>query len=286
MGAMRHHVLAYLLVFMAWLMTGHPPALAQVEPAVSTPHALSSVEREIVAAVDAEATGTLDLLERAVNIPSATPNLIGVRRVGDLFAAELQKVGFTIRWISMPKEMERAGHLFAERAGARGKRLLLIGHLDVVLEGQLFRRDGMTVYGNGVGDMKGGVVILISALKALERAGALDDTRLVVALTGDEEDVGRPAATSRHELIEAARRSDVALGFEPGRANGARIARRGQSIWTLDVKGTGGHSFEIFKAPLGNALYEASRILTRFYEIREPYVSQSPSLALGGRPTL
>jgi len=282
MGLRPHQVLVFLSVS-AWLVTCDPTAIAETGSAVGAPSALSSVEQEIVAAIDAQATDPLDLLARAVNIPSATANLVGVRRAGDIFGAELQKLGFTTRWVSMPKDMQRAGHLFAERTGTKGKRLLLIGHVDVVLEGQEFRRDGVTVYGNGVADMKGGVVVLISALKALDRAGALDGTRLVVALTGDEEDVGRPVATSRRDLIEAARQSDIALGFEAGRADAVRLARRGQSIWTLDVKGTGGHSYAIFKAPLGNALFEASRILARFYqELREPYLSDSPSLALGG----
>jgi hypothetical protein len=168
MGLGRNHVLVYLLIS-AWLMTCHPTVWARTEPAVGSPRALSSVERQIVAAIDAQATDALGLLEWAVDIPSATPNLAGVRRVGDIFAAELQKLGFTTRWVSMPTEMQRAGHLFAERAGTgtEGKRLLLIGHLDVVLEGQKFRRDGVTVYGNGVDDMKDGIVVLIFALKGL-----------------------------------------------------------------------------------------------------------------------
>jgi glutamate carboxypeptidase len=265
------------------LLMGHPAAFAQTAPAVGPPRALSAVEQQIAAAVDAQATDAVALLERTVNIPSATLNAVGVRRVGDIFAAELQHLGFAIRWVAMPQTMQRSGHLFAERAGTKGKRLLIIGHLDVVLEGQEFQGDGMSARGNGVIDMKGGIVVLLCALKALDRAGALDGTRLIVALTGDEEDVGRPAATSRRDLIEAAGRSDIALGFEPGQANAARVARRGQSIWTLDVKGTGGHSYEIFKAPLGNALFEASRILSAFYEeLREPYLSYSPSFALGG----
>jgi glutamate carboxypeptidase len=265
------------LLVSAWLLTCHHPALAQTPPAVS------DVERRIVAAIDAQARDALGLLERAVNVPSTTLNLGEVRRVGDVFATELRNLGFVPRWVSMPTEMQRAGHLLAERSGTRGKRLLLIGHLDVVLDGQPFRADGATAYGNGVADMKGGLVVMISALKALESAGALDGLRLIVALTGDEEDVGRPAATSRRDLIEVARRSDIALGFEPTKTNVARIARRGQSIWTLEVRGTGGHSYEVFKKPLGNALFEASRILTGFYrELREPFVSYSPSLALGG----
>src|SRR5205085_1921247 len=73
------------------------------------------------------------LLERLVDINSGTMNLAGVREVGRILGAELDGVGFTTRWIDLP-ETKRAGHLFAERKGNRGKRLLLIGHLDTVFE--------------------------------------------------------------------------------------------------------------------------------------------------------
>jgi glutamate carboxypeptidase len=81
----------------------------------------------------------------------------------------------------------------ATREG-RGKRLLLIGHLDTVFEKDspvaLWQRNGDRVRGQGVTDMKGGDVILIQALHALKRAGALDNTRISIIFTGDEENAG------------------------------------------------------------------------------------------------
>ncbi len=51
-----------------------------------------------------------------------------------MFRAEFDKIGFQTRWLEMPKERKRAAHLFAERKENRGKKLLLIGHLDTVFE--------------------------------------------------------------------------------------------------------------------------------------------------------
>ncbi|MFN2393996.1 MAG: M20 family peptidase, partial [Pyrinomonadaceae bacterium] len=58
-----------------------------------------------------------------------------------IFKKELEAIGFNAKWIEMPAEMKRAGHLIAEKSG-KGKRILLLGHLDTVLSGERFRREG------------------------------------------------------------------------------------------------------------------------------------------------
>ena len=107
------------------------------------------------------------LLQRVVDIDSPTENTAGVRAVGDAFAQELRAIGFSTRWVELPAGMKRAGHLVAETGGKRGKRLLLLGHLDTVLSGERFRRDGSRAYGTGTADMKGGAVVMLQALKAM-----------------------------------------------------------------------------------------------------------------------
>jgi glutamate carboxypeptidase len=241
-------------------------------------------EAEIAAAVDRDLPRALALLERAVRVSSATGDRAGVRRVGALFARELRALGFTTRWVPLPPRMKRAGHLVAERRGARGKRILLIGHLDTVLPGGRWRVEGGVARGSGVVDMKGGDVVALAALRALHRAGVLDGAQIIVVFTGDEEEPGRPTEESRAALVEAARRSDVALAFEPAIRNTATVARRGTSVWKLEVRAATGHSSGIFGDALGSgAIFEAARILSRFHdELREPYLTYSPGLILGG----
>src|SRR6266566_5088124 len=161
---------------------------------------LSTEERKIVAYVDAHAAEAVALLERVVDIESATQNLAGVKRVGEVFKGEFEALGLRVRWIEMPAEMNRAGHLIAETQGQRGKRILLLGHIDTVLQGEHWRREGPRAYGNGSSDMKGGDVVLLYALKALADSGALKDTRVIVILTGDEEAAGRPVEKSRSDM--------------------------------------------------------------------------------------
>jgi glutamate carboxypeptidase len=134
--------------------------------------------------------------------------------------------------------------------------------------------------------MKGGNTLVIYALKALDAAGVLDGMHITVAFTGDEEKPGQPISVSRGALIEAARQSDVALGFET--ASGmdyATIARRGSSGWTLRVQGRQAHSSGVFSEDTGSgAVFEAARILNAFYEdVRgEEFLTFNPGILLGG----
>ena len=75
---------------------------------------LTGVEQRLVARVEANRERAIELLRRAVDQPSATENLDGVRKVGAIFAAELAGLGFETRWVGMPPEVGRAGHLVAE----------------------------------------------------------------------------------------------------------------------------------------------------------------------------
>lgn len=267
--------------------------LLPAAPRPAAAQGLSDVERRIAEHIDAHAEEAVALLERIVNINSGTMNPAGNKAVADVLAVEFEKLGFAVRWSPLPAEMGRAGHLVAEREGRRGRSVLLIGHLDTVFEEdspfQRFERTGHIAKGPGVSDMKGGDVVILQALRALHAAGALDDVTIRVILTGDEESPGEPLEVARRELIALAKRSDIALGFEGGSADGtteyAVVARRSSSDWRLRVTGRRAHSSGIFSPGVGaGAIFEAARILNRFYEeVRgEEYLTFNPGVILGG----
>jgi glutamate carboxypeptidase len=246
---------------------------------------ISTEEQRLVDYIDAHTNEAIALLEKTVNIESPTENVAGVKQVGAVFKAGFESLGYTVKWINMPPEMKRAGHLLAEKSGSKGKRVLLLGHLDTVLSGEKFRREGNKAFGTGSSDMKAGDVVLYFALKALQDTGALKDASIIVLLTGDEEDSGDPVEVSRGDMISAAKRSDLALSFENGGSNIATVARRGSSDWLLEVTARTGHSSQIFKSSMGNgAIFEAARILNQFYEtVRgEQYLTFNPSVISGG----
>ena len=257
------------------------------------PHAqpvLSPEEQAIVKFVDANNEDALKLLERVVNINSGTQNLAGVREVGKLFRAELDALGFKTTWVD-GTTFKRAGHLVAEHPGT-GPKMLLIGHLDTVFEKdspfQKFERVGPTsARGPGIIDMKGGDVIVIQALKALDAAGALKAMDVTVVMTGDEEDPGEPQSAARAALVAAAKGKDIAIGFEDGAMDPktAITARRGTTSWQLRVKGKPAHSSQIFREDIGaGAIFEAARILNSFREklAGEEFLTFNPGVILGG----
>jgi glutamate carboxypeptidase len=254
--------------------------------AAGTAHAApSAVEKRIAAAVDRRTDAALELLAETVNVQSATENLAGVRALGEIYSREFRALGFETRWVDLPVEMKRAGHLVATHRGTPGTpRLLLIGHLDTVLQGEPFRRDGNRAYGTGSSDMKGGNLVALEALRALQAAGALRDMNITVVFTGDEEDPGAPQLVAREALLAAAAESDIALAFEGSAPGKAVIGRRGIGSWRLHVTGVQGHSSGIFGEARGyGAIFEAARILDQFRtELREPDLTFNPAVIVGG----
>ena len=261
-------------------------ALAIIQPAGN----LSPDERALSTFIDAHNAESLALLERVVNINSGTQNFDGVKEVGLVFGDELTKLGFTTRWVD-GAPFKRAGHLVADHAGS-GPRVLLIGHLDTVFEKdspfQKFERiDDRSARGPGIIDMKGGDVIMIAALKALQSIGVLKAMNVVVVMTGDEEDSGEPLSAARAALVTAGKTADLALGFEDGPADPklAVTARRGTTGWEVRVKGTPAHSSQIFRDDIGyGAVYEMARILNAFREklAGEAHLTFNPGVLLGG----
>jgi glutamate carboxypeptidase len=252
---------------------------------------LNSVEKKVVAYIDEHLPEAIELLKKATDINSGTLNVEGVKKVGDIFGKELEKAGFKTTWVTLPDSLRRAGHLVATRTGNKGKKIFIIGHLDTVFEPDMpanpFRMlNDSTATGQGVTDMKGGDVIAILALQALNQFGLLEGSDITVYFTGDEERAGHPVEVSRADFIERAKRCDVALGFEG--ATGTNIvatARRGASSWLLEVFGKQAHSSGIFSESGGyGAIYEAARIINEFRTSlsTEKYLTFNPGMIAGG----
>ena len=258
-------------------------------PAFTAP---SPVEQRMIASIDAEQGRSLGLLERLVNQNSGSLNLPGVTAVGTMMRAELEPLGFTVEWIDM-KQAGRAGHIVARHKGdGRGKKMLLIGHLDTVFEPdspfQKWTRQGNWGAGPGAADDKGGMVVMVAALRAMQAAGTLKAADIEIVLTGDEEDSGNPIELARRDLIAAGKRADVALDYEGLIVDGGRdmgsIARRSSGSWTVSVAAQGGHSSGIFSNAAGNgAIYELARIVDAFRrEVREDKLTFNVGLIGGG----
>ena len=251
---------------------------------------LSAPEQKMTTFVDAEQERTVGMLAKWVDQNSGSLNSAGVVEVGKMLRTELEPLGFKVEWLDM-KAAGRAGHIVARHKGnGRGKRMLLIGHLDTVFEPdspfQRWDRQGNRGIGPGSGDDKGGMAVMIAALRAMRQAGTLKGADITVVLTGDEEDAGDPIEVTRGPLIAAGKWADVALDFEAlamkdGKDMGS-IARRSSDSWTLIASGRTGHSSGVGRPDYG-AIYELARIIDTFRrEVGEDKLTYNVGLAGGG----
>ena len=251
---------------------------------------LSGEEQKIVASVQSHHEESVALLEKLVNVNSGTLNVAGVTKIADMLRPEFEALGFKVRWIPMT-DLGRAGHLVAEHHTGRGKKMLLIAHLDTVFEPespfQNFVKTGDKAEGPGVNDIKGGVVIILDSLRALKESGALARADITVFLSGDEERPGHPLATARRDLIAAGKANDLALDFEAmSRENGQdtiHIGRRSAGSWKIAATGASGHSSGVGMGGGYGAVYEVARIVDQFRtELPEPNLTYNTSLFAGG----
>ena len=283
------------MLFFPIMRTVFAVVLTFLAAASASAQSITPQEKLIVAYIDANEQASNAVLEKLININSGTHNLEGVRAVGKVLMPELEVLGFKARWVAMD-EVHRAGTLVAEHPcpepGRCGKRMLLIGHMDTVFERdspfQTYTVNGHIATGPGVNDMKGGLVDMLYALKALDAADELKQMEITIVLSGDEEAHGEPVEIARRDMMAAAKHSDVALEFEATpRLEGVyygSISRRSSITWKIETSGESGHSSAIFSDAKGyGAVYELTRILDAFrMQLPEQYLTFNVGMVLGG----
>lgn len=204
-------------------------------------------------------------LAELVGVNSFTENVEGGRKVGamleELFAIDQLETS------RVPSESGNyADHLVVRSSGAAPGEapIALVGHLDTVFPPGTFegyRRDGDLARGPGVLDMKGGLVVVAWALKALAAAGALWSLpELRIVIVADEE-VGSPEG--QRVIKEAIAGARGALVFEAGRKGDLVITRRkGTGALTVIAHGKAAHAGNAHKDG-ANALWALAKLVDR-----------------------
>lgn len=185
----------------------------------------------------------LGLLARLVEIQSGSRNKAGVDRMAQAMAAELSAVLPEVRILPFPEVGDMVEAMTRPAAGGRAG-VVLVGHMDTVFPEDTtfrnFRQDGEHCHGPGVYDMKGGLVVAIYALKALDHLGLLADLPVTV-LCNSEEEIGSPA--SRPWIEDRVRDAAAALVFEGGGEDRDVVTgRKGRLGLRLHVYGRAGHA--------------------------------------------
>jgi glutamate carboxypeptidase len=214
------------------------------------------------------------------NINSYTFNLEGLARVGEEAAHLLAALGAKIEWIDLPpaesvddrgevvrKPLGRA--LRARKRPEAQKQIFLGIHLDTVYPlDQPFQEvqgiDENTLRGPGVIDAKGGLIVMLTAIEALERSDLANNVGWEVLLNPDEE-IGSPG--SAHLFVESAKRNHLGLVFEPAIGGGNIVdARKGTGNFTFIVRGRAAHAGRDFSEGR-NAIAALAEILVKLHAL-------------------
>ena len=141
------------------------------------------------------------------------------------------------------------------------KRVLLAGHMDIAYGAELKLtptqlKNGSTLIGRGTADMKGGLLVLLAALKAFEKSPYAEHVGWQVLINPDEE-IGSPGSAPLFQ--KAAKTHQFGMIFEPSLPDGSLVSsRKGSSNFTLLVKGKSAHAGRDFFSGR-NALTAAAR---------------------------
>lgn len=201
------------------------------------------MREQLISYLESHEEEQFELLEKLVLQASYSKNIDDVDKVADLIIDSLKECELDLEIID--GQGIRGKHLLFKTAACRKqKQLLLVGHMDTVFPPELgfnwYKREGGKVYGPGVIDMKGGLVVVVSAIKAYHNLGILQQMPIALLCNSDEETGSR---TSTKLIEEEAAKSFAALVFECGGLNGEIVTgRKGRVGYEIEVKGKAGHA--------------------------------------------
>ncbi|MBI5963846.1 MAG: M20 family metallopeptidase [Chloroflexi bacterium] len=185
----------------------------------------------------------ISLLKQLVETESPSHDKSAVDRVGAIVADECRKLGAQVE---LHPQTKTGGHIVARFPGTvEGRGILILSHMDTVFPlGTLkkmpfYQKDGK-IFGPGVLDMKGGIVIALKAISSFLSSGRLATLPVTALFTSDEE-IG--SHTSRALIESLARDSSIVFVMESGLVDGAlKTWRKGVGGFDISVKGRAAHA--------------------------------------------
>lgn len=206
----------------------------------------------------------LGTLKGYVDLPSFSHDKEDAARLSDRIAKDFETLGFSVK--QMPGKKYAPTVVAAWGQGP--KKLLLMGHMDTVFPRERFKPFSMagdSVSGSGVVDMKGGIAVMVHALKkALPQLNA-DKVGLIAVINADEE-VGSEESTPH--ILAAAQKAIAALSFEPSQRGALTVQRKGVTAFRVDVTGIGGHAGADYKK-CASAIRQLALVTNKLYEMQD-----------------
>jgi glutamate carboxypeptidase len=216
----------------------------------------------------------LDTLKDYVDLPSFSHDKDDASRLSDRITQDFKALGFKVN--QMPGKTYAPTIVASWGQGAR--KLLLMGHMDTVFPRERFRPfsiSGDSVSGSGVVDMKGGIAVMVHAVKRVLPLLNADEAGLIAVINADEE-VGSEESTPH--ILAAANKAFAALSFEPSQRGALTVQRKGVTAFRVDVTGIGGHAGSDYKKA-ASAIKQLIIVLNRLDELRDD--TQDVSLNIG-----
>jgi len=232
----------------------------------------SATPQALLAWLDDHRQEMVELLERLARAESPSLDHEAQRGPFRILASELERDDYFVRAVQGRKAGD---HLYARpRERSRGEpRQLLIGHMDTVwpigtIDGMPLQRRGRQLYGPGVADMKGGLVEIVFALRALRERGLRPSVTPVVFVNTDEE-IGSPDSSRFIRML--ARGAERAFVLESGEgADGKlKIARKGGGHFTVTAHGRPSHAGADPEQGI-SAILELSHQVQRLFALNDP----------------
>lgn len=180
-------------------------------------------------------------IERLARMESPSDDKSAVDRCGEVLTRQLTGIGARVERL---RRREAGDHVRAE-LGSGDRRVLLLGHFDTVwpvghVERMPVCHEGDRIFGPGVFDMKAGIVLAMTAVRALQKTRVLKTLRVVMLWTTDEE-VG--SGSSREVIEDEARASEAVLVLEPPLPGGAlKTSRKGCAGYEVIARGVAAHA--------------------------------------------
>jgi len=180
----------------------------------------------------------IDDLRTLCSINSYTQNRDGVNRVGELLDKWFCQLGFSV---DLYRRLEIGTHRHYTSVDGGGKKLLLLGHMDTVFAPGAFDRfdeDDEWVYGAGVCDMKGGIIVMLQALREIKEQMMITD--IDILLVSDEES---GSDDSKALTTSLASEYEYCFVYESAGADGEIVtARKGVGTFIAQIEGRAAHA--------------------------------------------
>lgn len=210
--------------------------------ASATSHAADITPQQLLSRAQAEQPAYLNTLKTLVSVDTGTGTQEGLEQVSALLVKRLTELGAKVE--TFPATPSAGNNIIGTFKGSGTKDFLLMVHYDTVfgpgtVAKRPFRTEGDRAYGPGVADAKGGVAMILHAIKLLQEQQFKGYGTLTVLFNPDEE---MGSAGSKSTIAELARKHDYVFSYEPPDTDAVTVATNGINQVKLEVKGRSSHA--------------------------------------------